>query len=52
LFTLAQLHQHALACESRSKDTHKTTRCNVHIVECYQSSSNDESQEVYAAELV
>jgi hypothetical protein len=51
-FTLAQLHQRALACESRSKGTAKTIRHNVHIVECDQSSSDDESTEVYAAEMV
>jgi hypothetical protein len=52
LFTLAQLHQRALACESRSKETAKTIRHNVHIVECDQSSSDDESMEVYAAKMV
>jgi hypothetical protein len=41
-----------LACESRSKETAKTIRHNVHIVECDQSSSDDESIEVYAAEMV
>jgi hypothetical protein len=51
-FTLAQLHQRALACESRSKETDKTIRHNVHIVECDQSSSDDESTEIYAAEMV
>ena len=51
-FTLAQLHQRALACESRSKEIAKTIRHNVHIVECDQSSSDDESTEVYAAEIV
>jgi hypothetical protein len=51
-FTLAQLHQRALACESRSKETTKTIRHNVHIVECDQSSSDDESAEVYAAKMV
>jgi hypothetical protein len=51
-FTLAQLHQRALACESQSKETAKTIRHNVHIVECDQSSSDDESTEVYAAEMV
>jgi hypothetical protein len=40
-FTLAQLHQRALACESRSKETAKTIRHNVHIVECDQSSSGE-----------
>jgi hypothetical protein len=51
-FTLAQLHQRALACERRSKETTKTIHHNVHIVECDQSSSDDESTEVYAAEMV
>jgi hypothetical protein len=51
-FTLAQLHQRALACESRSNETTKTIRNNVHIVECDQSSSDDESKEVYATEMV
>jgi hypothetical protein len=41
-----------LACESRSKETAKTIRHNVHIVECDQSSSDDESTEVYAAVMV
>jgi hypothetical protein len=41
-----------LACESRNKETAKTIRHNVHIVECDQSSSDDESKEVYAAEMV
>jgi hypothetical protein len=52
LFTLAQLHQRALACESRSKETVKMVHHNVHIVECDQSSSDDESKEVYVAEMV
>jgi hypothetical protein len=51
-FTLAQLHQRALACESRSKETAKTIRHNVYIVECDQSSLDDESKEVYAAEMI
>jgi hypothetical protein len=41
-----------LACESRSIETAKTIRHNVHVVECDQSSSHDESKEVYAAEMV
>jgi hypothetical protein len=32
-FTLAQLHQRALACESRSKETAKAIHHNVHIVD-------------------
>jgi hypothetical protein len=51
-FTLAQLHQRALACESRSKELAKTVRHDVHIIECDQSSSDDESKEVYADEMV
>jgi hypothetical protein len=49
---LTQLHQQALACESQSKDAPKAARHNVHVVDCDQSSSDDELQEVYAKELV
>jgi hypothetical protein len=52
IFTLAQLHQRALACESRSKATVKTIHHNIHIVECDQSSSDDESKDVYIVEMV
>ena len=41
-----------MAYESRSKETAKTIHHNVHIVECDQSSSDDESTEVYVAEMV
>jgi hypothetical protein len=51
-FTLAQLHQRALACESRSKELVKTVHHNVHIVEHNQSSLDDEPKEVYTAEIV
>jgi hypothetical protein len=51
-FTLAQLHQRALACESQSKETAKVVRHTVHIVECEQSSSDYKSKKVYAAEMV
>jgi hypothetical protein len=51
-FTLAQLHQRALACESRRKELVKTVHHNVHIVEHNQSSSDDEPKEVYSAEIV
>jgi hypothetical protein len=51
-FTLAQLHQRALACESRSKEIAKMICHNVHIVEYDQSSSDDESKKVHAAEMV
>jgi hypothetical protein len=41
-----------LACESQSKDTTKAVCHHVHVVECNQSSSDDEPQEVYATEIV
>jgi hypothetical protein len=43
-FMVAQLHQRALACERRSKDTANVVRHNVHVVECDQSSLDDESK--------
>jgi hypothetical protein len=43
-FTLAQLHQRVLSCESRRKGTAKVVRHNVHVVECDQSISDDESK--------
>jgi hypothetical protein len=46
------LHPQALACESGSKDTSKMTRHNIHIVDDDESSSDDESPEVYTAQLV
>jgi hypothetical protein len=46
------LHQRALVCESRSKVTSKGTRHNVHIVQCDESSSEDESPGIYVVELV
>jgi hypothetical protein len=52
LFSIAQLHQRALACESQSKEESKLTSHNVLLVERDQSSSDDESAEVYTAELV
>jgi hypothetical protein len=51
-FTLAQLHQRASACESRSKELVKTVHHNVHIVEHNQSSSDDEPKKVYTTEIV
>jgi hypothetical protein len=41
-FTLAQLHQWALACESQSKDTPKAAHHNINLVNYDQSSSDDE----------
>jgi hypothetical protein len=51
-FTLAQLHQRALACESRSKEIPKATCHSINLVNYDQSSSDDEPKEVYAAEMV
>jgi hypothetical protein len=51
-FTLAQLHQRASACESRSKELVKTVHHNVHIVEHSQSSSDSEPKEIYTTEIV
>jgi hypothetical protein len=51
-FTLAQLHQRALACENRSKDNSKGTHHMVHIIECDESGSKDESPQIYVAKLV
>jgi hypothetical protein len=52
-FTLAQLHQRALAFESRNKELVKTIHHNIiHIVEHNQNSSDNEPKEVYTAEMV
>jgi hypothetical protein len=51
-FTLAQLHQRALAYENRSKDNSKGTHHMVHIIECDESGSKDESPQIYVAKLV
>jgi hypothetical protein len=49
-FSIAQLHQRPLACESRYKETSKSTVHNIHLAE--RDSSDDESVDVYTAELV
>jgi hypothetical protein len=49
-FSIAQLHQRALACESQFKETSKSVARTIHLVEC--DNSNDESTDVYAAEFV
>jgi hypothetical protein len=51
-FTLAQLQQRALACESRSKELVKIVHHNIHIVEHNQSSSDNEPKEVCTVEMV
>jgi hypothetical protein len=44
IFTLARLHQRALACESQSKYAPKATRHNINLVNYDQSSSNDDKK--------
>jgi len=54
-FAVNQVHQRALAIESRSKeyqDRHRHHRPNMHALECNSDCSDDESKEVYAAEFV
>ena len=54
-FTINQFHQRALAIESRSRDSkedHRHHRANVHDVDYDSESSNDDSNDVYAAEFV
>ena len=51
-FTVTQVHQRALAIESRSKvsqESHRHRRSSVHALDC---NSDDESNDVYAAEFV
>ena len=49
-FSIAQLHQRALACESRFKETSKLVARTIHLVE--RDSSNDESADVYTTEFI
>jgi hypothetical protein len=50
LFSIAQLHQRALACESRFKETSKSVAHTIHLVE--HDNSDDEAADVYTAEFV
>jgi hypothetical protein len=49
-FSIAQLHQWALACESRFKETSKSTSRAIHLIE--RDSSDDESADVYTTEFI
>jgi hypothetical protein len=49
-FSIAQLHQRALAYESQFKETSKSVACTIHLVEL--DSSDDESADVYTVEFV
>ena len=54
-FTVTQLHQRALAIENRSKESqesHRHHRSSVHALDCNSDCSDDESNDVYAAEFV
>ena len=54
-FTVIQVHQRALAIESRSKesqDRNRHHRPNMHALECNYDCSDDVSKDVYAAEFV
>ena len=54
-FTIIQVHQRALAKESRSKESqesHRHHRSSVHALDCNSDYSDDESKDVYAAEFV
>ena len=53
-FTVTQVHQRALAVESRSKESqesHRHHRSSVHALECNSNCSDDESNDVYVAEF-
>ena len=50
--SLAQLHQRASACESRSKEAQKSARHGINTIEAGESSSDDESGDICAAEFV
>ena len=48
------MHQRVLAVESRSKESqesHRHHRSSVHALECNSDCSDDESNDVYAAEF-
>jgi hypothetical protein len=49
-FSIAQLHQRALAYESRFKETSKSTARTIHLIE--RDSSDDESADVYTAKFI
>ena len=53
-FTVTQMHQRALAVESRSKESqesHRHHRSSVDALECNSNYSDGESNDVYAAEF-
>jgi hypothetical protein len=53
-FNVTQVHQRALAIESRSKESresHSHHRSSMHALDCNSDCSDDESNDVYAAEF-
>ena len=53
-FTVTQVHQRSLAIKSRSKESqesHRHHRSSVHALDCTSDYSDDESNDVYAAEF-
>jgi hypothetical protein len=54
-FTVTQMHQRALAIESRSKESqgfYRHHRSSVHALDCNSDCSNNECNDVYAAKFV
>ena len=54
-FTVTQVHQRALAIESRikeSQESHRHHRSSLHALDCNSDCSDDESDDIYAAEFV
>jgi hypothetical protein len=49
-FSIAQLHQRALTCESRFKETSKSATRTIHLIE--RDSLDDESTDVYTVEFI
>jgi hypothetical protein len=49
-FSVAQLQQRALACESRFKETPKSAARTIHLIE--RDSSDDKSADVYTTEFI
>jgi len=54
-FTVTQVHQRALAIESlikESQESHRHHRSSLHALDCNSDCSDDESNDIYAAEFV
>ena len=54
-FTVTQVHQRALAIESQikeSQESHRHHHSSLHALDCNSDCSDDESNDIYAAEFV